>query len=122
MKRKMLYCFLLLFVFAVCFFTGCATTRTAGIGNQEYVIEPTSLNVQTQASIDQRTDANISTAIRQKFAADRLLSGSDINIDTTRGRVTLKGKVDNQAKVDRALQLGRTVDGVRSVRTSLTVK
>ena len=121
MKRKMLYCFLLFFVFAVCFLAGCATTRTSGIGNQEGAIEPTSTNMQTRDSIDQTSDANISSAIRRKFLVDGL-SASDINIDTTRGRVTLSGKVRSQLEVDRAMQLGRSVDGVKSVRSSLILK
>ncbi len=69
----------------------------------------------------QRIDADISSAIRQQFAADGLLSDSDINVDTTHGKVTLKGKGHTQAGADRAIQLGRSVDGVKSVRSSLTV-
>ncbi len=67
-------------------------------------------------------DANISSAIKLKFAADELLSVSDIHVDTSRCNVMLKGKVDTQAGADRAMQLGRAVVGVRSVRSSLTVK
>jgi osmotically-inducible protein OsmY len=120
MKYKM-HSSLLIFAFAVFAFAGCATTRNMGIANQEGAIVRPPMMVENLDSADQRVDADISSAIRQKFAADGLLSDSNINVDTTGGRVTLKGKVDTQAGADRALQLGRSVDGVKSVRSSLTV-
>ena len=71
---------------------------------------------------NQRIDANISSAIKMKFATDELLSDSDINIDTNQRNVTLRGKLNTQAEENRAIQLGRSVDGVRSVHSNLSVK
>jgi hyperosmotically inducible protein len=71
---------------------------------------------------NQRIDANISSAIKMKFATDELLSDSDINIDTDRGNVTLKGKLKTLAEANRAIQLGRSVSGVRSVHSDFNVK
>jgi osmotically-inducible protein OsmY len=69
-----------------------------------------------------KIDADISSSIKMKFATDKLLSDSDINIDTNQRNVTLRGKLNTQAEENRAIQLGRSVDGVRSVHSNLTVK
>jgi osmotically-inducible protein OsmY len=101
---------------------GCATIQSSGSGNREGEIVTTQ---QMAPDIDNSSgamDAKISSAIRVKFAADGLLSVSDINVDTTQGKVTLKGNVTSRAGANRAMQLGRSVDGVRSVRSSLIVK
>jgi hyperosmotically inducible periplasmic protein len=99
---------------------GCATTRNAG--DMEGTIATTPQMVDNTDYTGRTIDANISSAIRLKFASDGLLSDSDINVDTSHGKVTLKGKVDTQASADRALQLGRSADGVKSVHSRLTVK
>lgn len=66
-------------------------------------------------------DADISSAIKLKFSEDKLISGSNINVDTTNGSVTLNGKVSNQGKADRALQIGRSVEGVKSIQSNLII-
>lgn len=102
---------------------GCATIQSSGSGNREGQIVTTQrMAPDIDNSRSGAMDAKISSAIRVKFAADGLLSVSDINVDTTQGNVTLKGNVASQAGANRALQLGRSVDGVRSVHSGLTVK
>jgi osmotically-inducible protein OsmY len=123
MRHKMHNCFLFLFAVAillVCW--GCVTARSAGIENREATMEATPQLGDNVQYTGERMDANLSSAIRMKFSTDDLLSGSDINVDTTNGNVTLNGKVDTQAEANRAMRLGRSVDGVRSVRSSLIVK
>ena len=56
-----------------------------------------------------------------KFANDELVSASDIDVDTNKGHVTLTGTVNSKAEADRALQIGRSVDGVKTVHSNLTI-
>ena len=118
---KHLY-FVFILVLAILAFVSCATTRSTAVGNKSGAIETTPQIVDNLDYTGQRIDADISSAIKMKFAADELLSNSNINVDTLNRKVTLNGKVDTQAGEDRAIRLGRSVDGVRSVRSSLTVK
>jgi osmotically-inducible protein OsmY len=89
----------------------------------EGLIERYQWDVDVSKNADGRTqDANISSAIMLKFAKDDLISSSRINVDTTNGSVTLNGKVSTQLKADRAMQLGRSVEGVKRVRSNLIVE
>jgi osmotically-inducible protein OsmY len=101
---------------------GCATIKTTDNRNREGAIQTTPRMIHNMDNANRTLDANISSAIRLKFAADELLSSSDINVDTTYGKVTLRGNVDTHSDANRAIQLGRSVAGVRSVHSSLTVK
>jgi osmotically-inducible protein OsmY len=110
---------LAIFVFA---FLSCATTHSTGVRNTENEVETTPQIVNNLDHKGQRIDADISSAIKMRFAIDELISDSHINVDTSRRNVTLKGKVDTQAEADRAMKLGRSVNGVRSVHSDLIVK
>jgi osmotically-inducible protein OsmY len=114
--------FILILALGIFLLWGCATIESSGSGNREGEIETTQQMVSDIDKAGDAIDAKISSAIRVKFAADGLLSVSDISVDTTQGKVTLKGNVNSQAGANRAMQLGRSVDGVRSVHSSLIVK
>jgi hyperosmotically inducible protein len=75
---------------------------------------------ETQESSDR--DASISSAIRLKFAHDEVVSASNIHVNTSHRSVTLVGSVISQAVADRALQLGRSVDDVKTVHSFLVVR
>jgi hyperosmotically inducible protein len=68
------------------------------------------------------SDAGITTKVKMKFAEDSQVSALNIDVTTKDGVVSLKGDVKSQAEADRAIELTRTVDGVRSVRSDLVVK
>jgi hyperosmotically inducible protein len=110
---------LAIFVFA---FVSCATTHRTSVRNTENEMETTPQIANNDDYKGQRIDADISSAIRMRFAIDELISDSHINVDTSGRNVTLKGKVDTQAEADRAMKLGRSVNGVRSVHSDLIVK
>jgi len=67
-------------------------------------------------------DAAITSAVKTKLVGDTKVAGTHINVDTTKGVVTLTGTVSSQAEKDEALRLARTTTGVHRVVDKLTVK
>jgi hyperosmotically inducible protein len=57
-----------------------------------------------------------------KMADDPMVSASEINVDTTDGKVTLNGTVQNSAEEGKAVDLAKSVDGVKSVKSNLVVR
>jgi osmotically-inducible protein OsmY len=122
MNKKMVFIFILL-ALAVLVSAGCTAKRNTGVAMNEGLIERYQWDVDVSKNADGRTeDANISSAIMLKFATDDLISSSRINVDTTNSSVTLNGKVSTQLKADRAMELGRSVEGVKRVRSNLIVQ
>jgi osmotically-inducible protein OsmY len=120
--KKMVFIFILL-ALAVLISVGCTAKKNTAVAMNEGVIERYQWDVDTSKNADSRTDdANISSAIMVKFAKDDFLSSSRINVDTTNGSVTLNGKVSTQLIADRAMELGRSVEGVKRVRSNLIVE
>lgn len=68
------------------------------------------------------TDGWITTKVKAKMVDERLLKGSDINVDTNDHVVTLKGTVASEAGKARAEEIARTTDGVKRVVNQLVVK
>ena len=107
---------------AVLIFSGCATTSSSRSVNREGSLQAAQNIIHQDEGIGQSIqDAGISSAIKTKFADDKLLSSSDIHVDTSDCNVTLNGKVNSQAVADRAMRLARSIDGVRTVRSNLIV-
>jgi osmotically-inducible protein OsmY len=122
MNKKMFLIFILL-TLAVLISVGCTAKRNTAVAMNEGLIERYQWDVDVSENAAGRTqDANISSAIMLKFAEDDLISSSRINVDTTNGSVTLNGKVSTQLKADRAMELGRSVEGVKRVRSNLIVQ
>lgn len=120
--NKKIVLFILL-ALAVLISVGCTGKKNTAVATNEGLIERYQWEVDVSKNADGRTDdANISSALMVKFAKDDLLSSSRINVDTTNGSVTLSGKVSTQQKADRAMELGRTVEGVKRVRSNLIVQ
>lgn len=67
------------------------------------------------------TDQRITASIKSKLLADQDVSGFDINVDTFKSVVTLKGVVDSEKEAAKALQLARTIEGVKDVESKLVV-
>lgn len=66
-------------------------------------------------------DTAITAGIMAKLAADSDLKASDISVETTAGRATLRGKAPDAAAQTRATQLAAAVTGVTGVDNQLTV-
>ena len=59
--------------------------------------------------------------MKTALAAEKNVSATSINVDTVQGNVTLSGRVASQIEADRALQVARSVDGVKAVDSKLSV-
>ncbi|MEW5744751.1 MAG: BON domain-containing protein [Nitrospirota bacterium] len=93
----------LMLVLAVFLATGCATLtgRTAG------------------QTID---DSTITTKINGKIIQDPQLSYLKLDVDTFQGAVTLSGTVPSKAAQDRLVEIVKSTEGVKSVKTNLVIQ
>lgn len=66
------------------------------------------------------TDSWITTKVKADLLATDGVAGTDINVDTQDGVVTLKGSVKSQAEADRAVMIARGIKGVTSVDSQLS--
>lgn len=64
-------------------------------------------------------NATLTTRVKSKLLADDQVKGTQINVDSNNGVVTLTGTVDSATHVQRAEQLARDVDGVQRVENNL---
>ena len=68
------------------------------------------------------TDATITTAVKNKLAADPTTSAARINVDTANGVVTLSGAVPTTAEKSEAERIARNTQGVTQVANNITVE
>lgn len=62
-------------------------------------------------------DTWITTKVKSELLADSAVKGTDINVSTTNGVVTLAGVLDNQTAIDKAITIAKNVKGVTDVDT-----
>ena len=123
MDKSVFFRLFLIIAFAGLISAGCATTKNTGVAIKEGATEVgQQVGDKAEDVGDRIEDASITSAIKMKFANDELVSASDINVDTTNGHVTLKGTAASQAEIDRAMQLVRSVDGVKSLHSNLIIR
>lgn len=67
-------------------------------------------------------DSILTTKVKTSILGDSKLKLLQINVETFKGVVQLSGFVDSAGAVARAVELARTVKGVKSVNNSLIVK
>jgi len=67
-------------------------------------------------------DAWITTKVKGMLLKDEILSGLQIQVDTSNGIVQLSGWVNSQDQVDRAASIAQDVKGVRRVENDILVK
>ena len=66
-------------------------------------------------------DGWITMKIHSSYIPENVLEGSNIDVDTTSGVVTLNGTVPSEAARARAIALAKATDGVKSVTDKLRV-
>jgi hyperosmotically inducible protein len=66
-------------------------------------------------------DATITAQVKTKLLNDPDVGGLRIDVDTTKGVVTLSGVVKSKSEESKAVTLARSVDGVRDVKSTLQV-
>lgn len=89
---------------AALFATGCAPTETKR-GTAEVV-----------------DDATITSKVKAALVADPDVKGTQVNVNTYRGVVSLSGFVGSESEARKATQKASEVAGVTSVRNDLQVK
>jgi hyperosmotically inducible protein len=68
-------------------------------------------------------DSVITTKIKTQLAAKHAGSMTHISVDTDKnGIVWLTGSANNQAEVDQAVAIARNTEGVKSVKSELTIQ
>ncbi len=67
-------------------------------------------------------DSVLTTKVKTSILGDSKLKLLQINVETFKGIVQLSGFVDSAGAATRAVELARTVKGVKSVNNSLIVK
>ncbi len=68
------------------------------------------------------SDTAITTKVKAAFAGDTTVSAAAIHVTTQKGEVQLSGTAKSAAEKQRAEELARTTEGVRNVRSRITVK
>jgi osmotically-inducible protein OsmY len=67
-------------------------------------------------------DSWITTKVKSLLAEDSFLKSFEISVKTFKGDVQLSGSVDSQKAIDKAVEITRSVKGVKSVKNNLIVK
>ena len=67
-------------------------------------------------------DSVITTKVKSMLAADDFVKSFQIGIETYKGVVQLSGFVGSQQAVDKAVEIARSVKGVKSVKNDLIAK
>ncbi len=70
---------------------------------------------------DATKDAALTAAVKTKFLADTKVSGLKIDVDTSKGVVTLSGTVPTADERTQAVAIAKETDGVKSVVNKLKV-
>jgi osmotically-inducible protein OsmY len=83
---------------------GCASTRTHE-GTGEYV-----------------DDTVITTKVKAAILHEPMLKSAEINVETFKGVVQLSGFVSSPAAESKAVEVARTVGGVKSVKNDMRLK
>jgi hyperosmotically inducible protein len=96
---------------------GCAAAVVGGAAAGGYYVAQSD---RTAAEI--ASDTTITSSINTLYVRDQLVSAFDVNVDTSRGVVTLYGNVPSQQAAQRAVELARSVAGVKRVQSKLAVR
>jgi len=98
--------FLSAFVVSLALLTaaGCASTKTHE-GTGEYV-----------------DDSVITSKVKAAILHEDSLSSAEINVETFKGVVQLSGFVNSVADTNKAVQVARSIGGVKSVKNDMRLK
>ena len=81
----------------------------------------TAVKPKADMAIKQIDDAAITVKVKEALAADPELKALEIKAETNKGEVHLTGKVNTKEEEEKALSLTKKVEGVKSVKSSLTL-
>ena len=78
--------------------------------------------LEAEGTGEQIDDSVITTKVKSLLAADDFLKSFQIGVETFQGTVQLSGFVNSKQAVDKAVEITRSVKGVKSVKNNLIVK
>ena len=67
-------------------------------------------------------DTAITAKVKAAVLGESTLKSAEINVETFKGVVQLSGFVSSQTAINKAVQVTRTVGGVKSVKNDMRVK
>jgi osmotically-inducible protein OsmY len=67
-------------------------------------------------------DTVITTKVKAAVFSDPELKSAEINVETFKGRVQLSGFVHSQADINHAIDIARSIDGVKAVTNDMHLK
>lgn len=67
-------------------------------------------------------DSVITTKVKAAVMNEPSLKSAEINVETFKGVVQLSGFVRSQADINKAVEVARSVSGVKSVKNAMTLK
>lgn len=68
------------------------------------------------------SDAALTAKVKAALLADKDVSAMAIDVDTQGGVVTLSGRLRDADQANRAVEIARTIDGVKSVENRLSAE
>lgn len=71
---------------------------------------------------EQVDDAALLTSVKSALASDPITEAREINVDVNRGIVKLSGFVDSSKEQAQAVQVARSVEGVKEVQNDIAVQ
>jgi osmotically-inducible protein OsmY len=104
MKKRNIVIHFLVILVMIATLAACAATSTRG-STGDYV-----------------DDSVITTKVKTLLAEDDFLKSFQIGVETFKGTVQLSGFVNSQKAVDKAVDITKSVKGVKSVKNDLIVK
>jgi hyperosmotically inducible protein len=98
------------------FIWGCAPALIGGgaAGGYKAATDPRSVGTMMD-------DATITGKVKTKMIEDSEVKARNIDVDTLNGEVTLTGMVASAQEQSRAMELARSVPGVKSVKNNLQI-
>lgn len=80
---------------------------------------PTPQKESTSEYVD---DSYITTKVKAAILHESTLKSSEINVETFKGVVQLSGFVNSRSDISRAIDVARSVKGVKSVKNDMRLK
>lgn len=101
--------------------TAGTATGTAGTAGDRSDTQGSGRSSQSRTG-EVMADTTITTKVKADLVKESDMPSTSIHVETVKGVVMLSGFVNTKAQADRAVELARSVDGVKKVESTLKVK
>lgn len=102
--------------------TSLAALITASIAGCDKSLDTTGTPPASTTLGTEIDDSVVTTRVRSALLADPNIKSLDIVVVTRKDEVQLSGFVNSQSQIDRALEVARSIEGVRGVRNEMSIK